>query len=185
MPPRQVPCVVSNQDKLISRGVYKAFAYNETLKNIDHIQSDTLIRLLTKKDKMIVSLFNEEIHSNMIPLDSAFDEFVLNDNGEIYVYMDSNGRIIGYLSCAPEADNIWDVVYIYVQPEYRSCGIGTRLASHYLRAKIQSNQIPYYSGVTNPASEAAAVKAGFTLCRERYSYEYHGLKSEKNNSLEK
>ncbi len=170
MPSSQYPNMHSNPDNLIKKGVYKSFACCD---RIPSLNEDRSIRSLTGNDQAIVSSFQEEKHSNMIQLDTALEEFVINGNGEIYAYFDANGKIIGYLSCAPELYNIWDVVYIYVQPEFRSTGIGTKLASHYLNAKLKANQIPYYSGVTNAASEAAAIKAGFTLCGTRYCYEYH------------
>lgn len=173
MPPFQAPNIMNSQDKLISKGVYKAFAGNGKSINIQSNISDSSIRSLTKYDEKIVLSFKEEKHSNMIQLDAAFNDLVVNNNGEIYGYMDKNGEIIGYLSCGPEVDNIWDVIYIYVQRAYRSSGIGTNLAKYYLNTKLKNDQIPYYSGVSNPASEAAAVKAGFTLCGERFSYEYH------------
>lgn len=172
MPPSQTPNI-TNQDKLISKGVYKAFAGNDTSISTQKSILPSSIRLLTEYDENLVVFFKEEIHSNMIRLDVAFNDLVLNNNGEIYGYINNNQEIIGYLSCCHEVDNIWDVIYIYVQPEYRLSGIGTQLAKYYLYAKLRDGQIPYYSGVSNPASEAAAVKAGFALCGERFSYEYH------------
>ena len=171
MPPHQAPKFSDVSDRLVEKGVYKAFAGAGILPGI---QQDKRIRHLNSLDRENVSLFQEEAHVNMIPLKAAFEEFVVDGHGEIYGYIDKGRGIIGYLSCGPEIDNIWDVVYIYVQPAYRSSGIGTKLASYYLHAKLEANQLPYYSGVTNPASEAAAVKAGFTICGVRYSYEYHG-----------
>lgn len=172
MPPFQTPDI-NNQEKLISRGVYKAFAGNGKTTDTENTISDLSIRPLTKADEKIVSSFKEEKHSNMIQLDAAFNDLVVNNNGEIYGYIDKKGKLVGYLSCCPEVDNIWDVIYIYVQRRHRSSGIGTKLAAYYLHTKLKNNQIPYYSGVTNPASEAAALKAGFTLCGERFSYEYN------------
>lgn len=49
-------------------------------------------------DQAIVSSFREEKHSNMIQLDTALEEFVINGNGEIYAYFDANGKIIGYVT---------------------------------------------------------------------------------------
>lgn len=166
--PPPAPCDVPG--RILYKDVYKAFAGGHTHGTR---RADPSIRPCTKADREAVASFREEPHPHMIPLGAAFEEFVMTGDGEIYVYTDKSGRIVGYLSCCPEAGDIWDVVYIYVQPEHRSLGIGTKLAAYYLQEKRRNNQIPYYSGVTNPASEAAAVKAGFVLCGERYSGEFH------------
>ena len=152
---------------LSQKAVYKSFAYNGSV--LPH-SSNKHIRLLDKNDLSLVNDFPEENHKNMLQLPDAFSEFVLNENGEIIGYFADDGSLAGYLSCCPEIDNIWDVVYIYVSPENRSRGIGTALAAQYLNSKGTRGQIPYYSGVTNPSSEAAALQAGFSLCGLRYYF---------------
>ncbi len=154
---------------LMPKKIYKSFAYDGIMLSCG---LNNHVRLLNKNDECIVKAFPEEIRSNELQLTEAFSEFVLNDNGEIFAYFDNDNNMIGYLSCCPEIDNIWDVVYIYVLPKNRSAGIGQTLAAQYLLSKRQRDQIPYYSGVTNPASEAAALKAGFFLCGLRYYYSY-------------
>ena len=154
-------------ENFVLKGVYKTFAYEGTVSS--HI-SEKHIRLLTKNDVSLVEAFAEESHRNMIQLSKAFSIFTLQKTGEIFGYFDENNVLLGYLSCCPEIDTIWDVVFIYVSPQNRSQGIGTALASQYLVSKRNQGQIPYYSGVTNPASEAAALKAGFKLCGFRYYY---------------
>ena len=146
------------------KGIYKSFAYDGDV--VSH-SVNSHIRLLTKEDKLY---FPEGIQANRSNLSDAFAEFVLTGKGEIFGYFDEEGNLLGYLSCCREIDNIWDVVYIYVLPQHRSHGIGTALAAQYLIAKSNQGQIPYYSGVTNPASESAALKAGFKLCGLRYYY---------------
>ncbi|MCL2298826.1 MAG: GNAT family N-acetyltransferase [Firmicutes bacterium] len=81
-------------------------------------------------------------------------------------------RPLGYLSCGPEVDDIWDVHRIYTLPDYRNKGIATALAYAYLKTMREQGLVPYYSGVTNPASAAAARKAGFAQCSTRYAFKY-------------
>ena len=85
-----------------------------------------------------------------------------------------NGSVLGYISCSPceGMADIWDVNYIFTLPEYRGRGIATALAYAYLKDIREQGLVPYYSGVSNPASAAAARKAGFTHCCTRYAFNY-------------
>jgi len=77
-------------------------------------------------------------------------------------------EILGYLSCANEYENVWDVDFIHVREDRRRQGLGTQLGALYAREKLRQNQIPYYSGARDEASEQTAVKAGFVCCRELF-----------------
>jgi len=81
-------------------------------------------------------------------------------------------QITGYLCCSPNFDDIWDVNHIFTLPGHRGHGIGTALAYAYLKTMREQGLVPYYSGVTNPASAAAARKAGFQPCRTSYAFQY-------------
>lgn len=105
MPPDKAPDISDYRDKLIYKGVYKSFAGISSIPvNDKNLVSDSSIRPLTKNDQTIVDSFNEEIHSNMIPLEAAFHDLVVNGNGDLYGYTDKNGNLTGYLSCGPERD---------------------------------------------------------------------------------
>ncbi|MDR2686897.1 MAG: GNAT family N-acetyltransferase [Oscillospiraceae bacterium] len=82
------------------------------------------------------------------------------------------GQPLGYLACGPMVEDIWDVGLVFTLPEHRGRGIATKLAYAYLKTMRERGLVPYYSGVTNPASAAAARKAGFQLCRTDYLFHY-------------
>jgi len=90
---------------------------------------------------------------------------------KIFVWAEG-GQIVGYLCCSPSFADVWDVNHIFTLPEHRGKGIGTALAYAYLKTMREQGLVPYYSGVTNPASAAAARKAGFQLCGTRYAFTY-------------
>jgi len=95
----------------------------------------------------------------------------LNHQPQAFAWMD-DGKPLGYLSCGPMIEDIWDVGLIFTLPECRGRGIATALAYAYLKTMRERGFVPYYSGVTNPASAAAARKAGFRLCGTRHLYSY-------------
>jgi GNAT superfamily N-acetyltransferase len=91
------------------------------------------------------------------------------DRGDGEVYAATEGKeIVGYLYCRNAYRNIWDVGHIHVRAERRRQGIAVHLAAAYARAKLNSRQVPYYSGASGEASERTALRAGFALCREVY-----------------
>jgi len=95
----------------------------------------------------------------------------INYAEKIFVWSEGT-QIAGYLCCSPDFDDLWDVNYIFTLPEHRGRGIGTALAYAYLKTMREQGIIPCYSGVTNPASAAAARKAGFQPCSVSYAFKY-------------
>jgi len=85
-----------------------------------------------------------------------------------------NGNALGYISYAlyEGMEDSWDISFIFVLPAHRGKGIGAALAYAYLKDVREKGLAPYYSGVSNPASAAAARKAGFQLCCTRYAFKY-------------
>jgi len=83
-----------------------------------------------------------------------------------------DGQPLGYLACGPTVEDIWDVGLIFTLPEHRGRGIASALAYAYLKTMRERGLVPYYSGVSNPYSAAAARKAGFQLCRTGHLYNY-------------
>ena len=81
-------------------------------------------------------------------------------------------QIAGYLHCSPCYEDIWDVGYVFTLPEHQGRGIGAALYYAYRKTIREQGETPYVSGVTNPASAAAARKAGFLPCSIRYAYKY-------------
>jgi|GEM_PF-2826371 len=81
-------------------------------------------------------------------------------------------RIAGYLHCSPEYEDIWDVGFVFVAPEHRGRGIAAALYYVYLKTLREQGEIPQACGVTNPASAAAARKAGFQPCSIRYAFKF-------------
>lgn len=103
-------------------------------------------------------------------LPALFQWFVTQGRGEIYACKEAE-EILGFLSCAREWQNIWDVDFIHVREEARGLGLGTKLAAAYARALLARGDIPYYSGARNEASERTAIRGGFHCCRELFSTE--------------
>ena len=97
-----------------------------------------------------------------------FDMFVVNGKGESFGFVDDDG-LAGYLTCDWQIDNVWDVVTVHVLEGRRNQDIGTQLALAYARRRLGQGEVAYYSSPTNPASERAAEKAGFTRCRLLFS----------------
>ena len=95
----------------------------------------------------------------------------LNHMPQAFAWMEE-GQPIGYLSCGPMIEDIWDVGLVFTLLEHRSRGIATALAYAYLKSMRERGLVPYYSGVTNPASAAAARKAGFQLCCTCHAFKY-------------
>ena len=95
----------------------------------------------------------------------------LNHMPHAFAWME-NGQPLGYLSCGPAVEDIWDVGLIFTLPECRGRGIAGKLAYAYLKTMRERGLVPYYSGVTNPHSAGAARKAGFQLCCTGHLYSY-------------
>lgn len=96
-----------------------------------------------------------------------FRRFVEEGRGEVLAVRDGGG-IMGYLSCNPEFEDVWDVEYVHVREEARRTGVGAALAGAYARRRLAAGQVPYWSGAANEASERTALKAGFVCCREQF-----------------
>jgi GNAT superfamily N-acetyltransferase len=99
-----------------------------------------------------------------------FRWLVKEGRGEILAVKDGE-EILGYLSCSPEYEDVWDVEYVHVREDMRRRGLGTVLASSYAGARLTRGQVPYWSGAANEASERTAMKASFVCCRELFCVE--------------
>jgi len=122
---------------------------------------------LTEDDAPAVEQYPAGHRNNGPELPTLFQWFVIEGKGEIYACKDGN-EIVGFLSCAREWENIWDVDFIHLRDEARGRGLGTRLAATYARTLLTRGDIPYYSGARNEASERTATSAGFHCCRELF-----------------
>jgi hypothetical protein len=101
------------------------------------------------------------------PRADLFRWFVTNGGGEILAVKDGGG-MLGYLSSAPEYEEVWDVEFVHVREGMRRRGLGTLLAASYARRRLNEGQVAYWSSAAGEASERTAVKAGFTCCRELF-----------------
>ena len=122
---------------------------------------------LTEKDRQAVERYPGGHRTNGPELGQLFQWFVLEAKGEIYACIE-NGEILGFLACAMEWGDIWDVDFIHVRDEARGRRLGARLAAMYARTLLARGDIPYYSGARNDASEGTATRAGFHCCRELF-----------------
>ena len=57
-------------------------------------------------------------------------------------------------------------------PDLSLCRLNETRAAHKCKRRPRCYLTPAHK-IVNAASEAAAIKAGFTLCGTRYCYEYH------------
>jgi len=95
----------------------------------------------------------------------------LNHQPQAFAWFE-DAQPLGYLSCGPMIEDLWDVGLVFTLPESRGRGIATALAYAYLKTMRERGLVPYYSGVSNPYSARAAQKAGFRLCGTRHLYNY-------------
>ena len=121
---------------------------------------DTRIRLLAKEDFDLVRPIMQEPEA-------------VREKLSVLAWLE-NGVATGYISYGvfEDVEDSWDVSLIFVAPEQRGQGIGTKLAYAYLKTMREQGEIPYYSGVSNPHSARAARGAGFQLCCTRHSFHY-------------
>ena len=121
---------------------------------------DPHIRLLAKKEYDLVR-----------PIVKQKED--LNDECMVQAWLEDDVAL-GYISYSlyENMADSWDVSYIQVSPKHRGRGIGSALAYAYLKNIREQGLVPYYSGVSNPASAAAARKAGFQLCCTKYAFNY-------------
>ena len=117
-----------------------------------------------------IRLLNHHELDLLLPL--VRDPIELKTPGMIAFTWHENETIAGFLHCNPDVADLWDVGFIHTLPEHQGRGIGTALAYAYLKTMCERGLVPYYSGVSNPASAAAARKAGFELCCARHVFNY-------------
>ena len=142
---------------LTQNGSYEYFAYEGEPPTAP---IDPRVRLLAKEEHELVRPIMQH------------DAPILNDpEALIFVCFDAE-QIVGYLSCSPEWEDVWDAGNVFTLPEHRGKGIGTALDYAYLKTMRERGFVPYGSGVYNPASAAAARKAGFELCCVRHAFNY-------------
>lgn len=154
------------------------YTYCRTIEDYAYIQSSNKkrenfpdnIRLLGKKDKDVFVELTDEIIPNRPPLKNLFDVFVIKEQGEILSVFDRE-RTVGYLSFSKMIDNVFDVDFIYVIPEYRKKGYGKILAESYISTVMERGNIPYWSNAINEGSKRVALSTGFTRVREVYKFE--------------
>jgi hypothetical protein len=146
---------------------YPSLAFTGTL---PASEPDPRCRRLCSDDADLFRHYPQEAVAHGAPSHSdLFAELVLEQKGEVFGFIDDEG-LAGYLACAKEVDNVWDVAFVHVVENKRDSGVGTQLAKAYATRRLELGQIAYYSGPT-AASERAAIKAGFVRCRELLSAE--------------
>jgi GNAT superfamily N-acetyltransferase len=124
------------------------------------------IRLLSKEDNRIFSEFPQEKITNRPSPNILFDAFINEEEGQILGYFDNN-ILKGYLSFISMFENIDDVDYIYVLPEYRNQKIGKNLADFYSEFVLSNKHIAFWSSAQNNESVYTALSAGFENCYKR------------------
>lgn len=150
------------------------FIYERTL--VDYVCNDQVksnasenIRLLGSADKEIFVACSQEQIKNRPPLNVLFDVFVNRRQGQILAFFDEE-KVVGYLSFNTITDNVHDVDYIYVVPEFRGQGIGKKLAVAYALYAQSHGYSAYWSNAKNEASERTAMSCGFSIIRQAYKF---------------
>lgn len=72
-----------------------------------------------------------------------------------------DGRIIGYLRAECGYENIYDIGWLYVMPEYRGYGYAAQLVMHFSRDCFDNGLIPHYGYAVSPESARVAEKCGY------------------------
>jgi hypothetical protein len=115
-----------------------------------------------------VQMTNEKIEHRP-DLALLFDIFVVKRQGKILAAFDED-KIVGYISFVKMTNDCYDVDFVYISPEYRCKGYGTKLAYGYLSYVSSMNCNAYWSNAKNTASEQIAVKCGFSVVRRMKKY---------------
>lgn len=79
----------------------------------------------------------------------------------IWIAQNADGLAAGYLWCAEAGDGWYDIVNLFVSPEYRRAGIGRALVSRFARESEKAGRRPYYGYALSAESAALAESAGF------------------------
>ncbi len=127
------------------------------------------IQILEPADKELFEAITAKPEKDRPPLHILFDIFVTKKQGYILGAFD-NEKIIGYLSFTQILPDVFDLDYIYVEPEKRKLRIGKNLAEAYKKYARDNNHIAYWSNAKNAASKNTALSCGFHLIRQAKKY---------------
>lgn len=176
------PSILINIQKLSPEYVDKldcalneTFEHKRTLEDYMYYSdnSDTAttsnIRFLDVSDKDLFTALPAEPVKNRPPLHVLFDIFVVKKQGYILGAFDED-RLVGYLAFNKILPNVFDVDYIYVDPDQRGKGIGKELGKFYAAYACENKHIAYWSNAKNDASKNTAMSCGFQLIRQAKKY---------------
>lgn len=127
------------------------------------------VRLLDLGDMASFVGFSTENIANRPPLSVLFDVFVAKEQGFILGAFE-DGTMVGYLSFFQMLPEVFDVDYIYVDPQKRGHGIGKALTNAYIKYALDRNQSAYWSNAQNDASKTTALSCGFQVIRQSKKY---------------
>lgn len=130
---------------------------------------ENCIRNLCIADESFSTSFQQEDIKNRPPFNILFNIFIKEAEGEILGYF-INNTLIGYLSYVHLFDNVYDVDFIYVLPQYRGSNVGMKLAYEYAHIIISKGGIAFWSNAQNIQSKKIARGNGFILCRKELQY---------------
>lgn len=106
-----------------------------------------------------------------------FEDFIVkkiwNDCGIIgaFLKLGSFNNFIGYIAYYEFAENIRDISYLYVKPDFRRQGCAKQLLNCFKNKNISESKLSYYSYAVNEASVNLAKSCGFLPCAGRYERE--------------
>jgi len=151
----------------------KVLLYDSKTKPFFDLKSNIEYKKLLFDDVELVNLYMEscEEQNDGNTLQYYFETCVLYSDieyGDVHV-MIKNDIVIGYIACTNYYDNIWDVMYVYVNEQERNNSYGSMLINYYANYISNYNGVPYYSNPNGIASEKSANKAGFNLVCTTYT----------------
>ncbi|MCL1794816.1 MAG: GNAT family N-acetyltransferase [Oscillospiraceae bacterium] len=151
----------------------KILMYNNNTEIFFNKDKNVKYKKLLIDDADIVDEYmkNNKVQNDGNTLEYYFDCCVVHPElkyGDVHI-MEINHLIIGYITCTNVHDNIWDVMYVYVNEEERNKSYGSKIINYYANYIVNSNGIPYYSNPVNIYSEKAANSAGFYLVNTHYT----------------
>lgn len=87
-----------------------------------------------------------------------------NTGTYIVFYAERDGEIAGLAGASIESERVWEIG-VDVKEKYRKGGLASVLVNHLMYSILDRNIVPIYCAASsNPASQAAAFRAGFQPC---------------------
>lgn len=116
-----------------------------------------------KADGITISPLNDELYKKFRKeLDSEHAPYASCFRDIRRYLLTKDGKLTGYLRAECGYGNIYDVGWVFVQPDERGHGYAPMLVSYYARDCAEHGLFPSYGLAVTPESERVALKCGFS-----------------------